>query len=275
MSAGRSAGWRAAMSDGVKNFGQTAKSLARNPLGIIALFIVLVYGFASLVTAFGTSFTPEQKTPLIYFMVVFPVLVLGVFSWLVSKHSGKLFAPADFENEDNYVRMQLSAVASLAVASKKSQPDEPLQIDRIVSIVQSATREATSTERNWRNRVLWVDDRPDNNTYERAALEAVGLKFTVATSTAAALEIIRWQQFAVIISDMNRREGPREGYFLLDTLRKQGDQTPFYIYAASSAPEHRKETLQHGGQGCTNMAEELFEMVMRSVVGHGAASATA
>lgn len=37
------------MNDQTKSFGETAKSLARNPPGIIALFIVLVYGFASLV----------------------------------------------------------------------------------------------------------------------------------------------------------------------------------------------------------------------------------
>jgi hypothetical protein len=35
------------MNDQTKGFGETAKSLARNPLGIVALFIVLVYGFAS------------------------------------------------------------------------------------------------------------------------------------------------------------------------------------------------------------------------------------
>lgn len=34
--------------DQTKKFGETAKSLARNPLGIIALFIVMVYGFAAL-----------------------------------------------------------------------------------------------------------------------------------------------------------------------------------------------------------------------------------
>jgi cytochrome c oxidase subunit IV len=76
------------MNDQFKNFGETAKSLARNPLGIIALFIVLVYGFASLVTAFAGSFTASERLPLIYFLIFFPVLVLGVFAWLVSRHSG-------------------------------------------------------------------------------------------------------------------------------------------------------------------------------------------
>src|SRR6266545_675783 len=99
------------MNDQIKSFGEVAKGLARNPLGIIALFIVLVYGFASLVTAFASSFTATERLPLVYFLVLFPILVLGVFAWLVSKHSGKLFAPSDFKNEDNYVKMQFSAVA--------------------------------------------------------------------------------------------------------------------------------------------------------------------
>ena len=91
------------MAESVETFGKVAKSLARNPLGILALFLVLVYGLAALVTAFASSFTASERVPLIYFMVVFPVLVLIVFAWLVSKHSGKLFAPEDFQNEDNYV----------------------------------------------------------------------------------------------------------------------------------------------------------------------------
>jgi hypothetical protein len=81
----------------------------------------MVYGFASLVTAFASSFTASERLPLIYFLVVFPVLVLSVFTWLVSRHSGKLFAPSDFKNEDNYVKMQMAVVASLTAASAKNQ----------------------------------------------------------------------------------------------------------------------------------------------------------
>ena len=87
------------MSDATVGFGDVAQKLARNPLGIIALFIVLVYGFAALVTGSSGSFTPGERLPLIYsLMIIFPVLVLGVFGWLVSRHSNKLFAPSDFRN---------------------------------------------------------------------------------------------------------------------------------------------------------------------------------
>lgn len=258
------------MSDQMKDFVETAKGLARNPLGIIALFIVLVYGFASLVTAFAGSFSASERMPLVYFLVVFPVLVLIIFTWLVSKHSGKLFAPSDFKNEDNYVKlqmeMQLSAVASLtAAASKNQSPATETEIQQIISVVQDATPTKEIGSDGWRTKILWVDDRPENNVYERKALEAVGLTIRSALSTNEALEKIELEKYAAIISDMGRREGPREGYVLLDSLRQRGNQTPLFFYASSNAPEHKRETAEHGGQGCTNNAQELFQMVTQTV----------
>jgi CheY-like chemotaxis protein len=253
------------MSNEVKSFGEVAIRLARNPLGIIALFIVLVYGFACLVTAFTGSLNVEEKRALIYFLVGFPVLVLGAFMWLVTQHGEKLFGPSDFKNEDNYVK--LIAATSLAfAATKRQEPRTETEIRHIVDVVQNTASSSTrSTSETWRNHVLWVDDRPENNIYERRAFEAVGLRFTLALSTKEALDEVGRRKFAAIISDMGRREGPREGYVLLDTLRRQGIRTPLFFYASSNAPEHKKETEEHGGQGCTNDAEELFQMVTLAV----------
>jgi CheY-like chemotaxis protein len=256
------------MDNQVKEFGQVAKGLARNPLGIIALFIVLVYGFACLVTVFVGSLTQGERAPLIYFLVVFPVLVLGVFAWLVSRHSGKLFAPADFKDESNYVKMQLSAVASLSVASSKNpQNSGELDLERTVLAVQHATPARSSKLHGLRNQILWVDDRPENNVYERRAFEAVGLRFTLSLNTADALDHLSRQTFDAVISDMGRKEGPQEGYVLLDAMRARGNQTPFFVYASSRAPEHVRETGEHGGQGCTNDPNELFQIVTRAVFG--------
>lgn len=255
------------MNDEIRSFGETATALARNPLGIIALFIVLVYGFASLVTVFAKSFSSAERLPLIYFLVVFPILVLGVFAWLVSKHSGKLFAPSDFKNEENYVKMQMSVVASLTAATAKGDmPASEEQIQKIVDVVRAAGPAAVSSGDGWRTHVLWVDDRPENNTYERQAFEAMGLSFTLALSTDEAFERLEHSKYAAIISDMGRREGPREGYVLLDRLRKEGDRTPLFFYASSNAPEHKREAREHGGQGCTNNAQELFEMVTKAII---------
>jgi CheY-like chemotaxis protein len=256
------------MNDQVKTFGETAKSLARNPLGIIALFIVLVYGFASLVTAFAGSFSPAERVPLIYFLILFPIFVLGVFTWLVSKHSGKLFAPSDFKNEDNYVKMQMAVVASLTAATARSEtPTSEAELHKIVDVVRAASPGPAASADGWRNHILWVDDRPENNTHERQAFEAMGLRFTLALSTDDAFDRLSQSKYVAIISDMGRREGPREGYVLLDRLRESGDGTPLFFYASSNAPEHKRETREHGGQGCTNNAQELFEMVTRAVIG--------
>ena len=258
----------------MKGFGNIAQGLAKNPLGIIALFIVLVYGFASLVTAFTGSFSPSERLPLIYFLVCFPVIVLGVFAWLVSKHSGKLFAPSDFKDEENYVKVQqqsqLSAVASLTAAAAKNQdPRSETELEHIVELVRRAAPQRRTHQEGRRKHVLWVDDRPDNNIHERRALEAVGIRFTLALSTREALSLVTKDRFGAIISDMGRKEGPREGYVLLDTLRSQGNQTPLFFYASSNEPEHKRETAKHGGQGCTNNAQELFEMVTSVVSEHG------
>ena len=94
-------------------FAESALGFTKSPLGIIALFIVLVYGFASLVVGLGDGLS-ENVVPLIYFMVFFPVLVFIGFLWLVAKHHNKLYGPSDFKNEDNFIKAQMATAASLA-----------------------------------------------------------------------------------------------------------------------------------------------------------------
>jgi CheY-like chemotaxis protein len=256
------------MSSSMNGFGSTAISLSRNPLGIIALFIVLVYGLASQVTVFAGNLTAEERTPLIYFLVIFPVFVLVVFAWLVSRHSGKLFAPADFRDDANYIQMQqtqkLYAVASLTAASKAPPNGVSIDLDRIVTAVERAP--ASPRSEGWRSKILWVDDRPENQMYERRAFEAYGITFELSQNTTDALQKLAQQRFGAVISDMGRKEGPREGYALLDDMRRGGDQTPLFFYASSNAPEHTAETLLHGGQGSTNDPDELFRMVTSALI---------
>ncbi|MGB5972000.1 MAG: response regulator, partial [Nodosilinea sp.] len=110
--------------------------------------------------------------------------------------------------------------------------------------------------------ILWVDDRPNNNIYERRALEALGISLVAATSTDEALKHLSRKRFDVIISDMGRPPDPRAGYTLLDKLQAAGDKTPFIIYAGSRASKHVAESRQRGALGCTNNANGLFEMVL-------------
>lgn len=70
---------------------KSATRLSRNPLGIITLFILLIYGFAALLFEFsGNVLEPDQKWWFTIFLVVFPVFV--VVSAFSSLAGGKFIA---------------------------------------------------------------------------------------------------------------------------------------------------------------------------------------
>jgi CheY-like chemotaxis protein len=121
----------------------------------------------------------------------------------------------------------------------------------------------TQSDKN--NVILWVDDRPDNNIYEREALELIGFKFELALSTNAALELFAKNKYLAIISDMGRVEGPKEGYVLLKEIRKKNKQIPFFIYAGSNLLEHKVEAQERGAQGSTNRPTELIDLITTHV----------
>jgi DNA-binding NtrC family response regulator len=102
-----------------------------------------------------------------------------------------------------------------------------------------------------------VNYRPENNVYERKAMESMGLEFIIVLSTDEALQMLGARRFAAIISDIGRKEGPCEGYALLVAVRAKGETTPFLIYEASRARHHQREAALSGAQGAINIAEEL------------------
>lgn len=89
----------------LNTFTDAAKSLARNPLGIIALFLVLVYAMAVLLFGFtAQSLSENERLVVLLFIVLFPVLVLVAFYCLVTKHHNKLYAPSDWRDESLFLK---------------------------------------------------------------------------------------------------------------------------------------------------------------------------
>jgi hypothetical protein len=114
-------------------------------------------------------------------------------------------------------------------------------------------------------KVLWVDDNPDNNIWERQALESYGVEFVLAQSTAEAVQ--QWQDkgpFKAIISDMGRVGDAQAGYTLLSVVKKAPIQVPYFIYTAAS---HQESLFSHdakvrGAQGLTSDPDALVAMVV-------------
>jgi hypothetical protein len=86
----------------MKDF-QLSAWTARNPLGIIALFITLIYAMSVLLLGLSVhDLTSFNQTLLVFFIVLFPVVVLSVFAWLVVSHHKKLYSPGDFRSDEAF-----------------------------------------------------------------------------------------------------------------------------------------------------------------------------
>ncbi|WP_157833857.1 response regulator [Ruminiclostridium josui] len=115
--------------------------------------------------------------------------------------------------------------------------------------------------------ILWVDDCPENNVYVRNILENYGLKFDLALSTERALNFMENNTYSLVISDMGRKEGPREGYVLLKKIRDSGNKIPFIIFSSDgSRLEHRVEAEKNGAQGSTDTVPEVVDMVLKELL---------
>ncbi|MCK5075338.1 MAG: hypothetical protein KAR38_03130 [Calditrichia bacterium] len=84
---------------------KSAISLSKNPIGIIALFLVLFYSIVSLLLGFSSqNLDSYQKWAFIIFIISFPFTILYVFYKLVTKHHLKLYSPKDFRDESNFMK---------------------------------------------------------------------------------------------------------------------------------------------------------------------------
>jgi len=114
-------------------------------------------------------------------------------------------------------------------------------------------------------KILWVDDQPDNNSFEVEALQSLGFKVDFATSTPEALHKLEQGSFDLIISDMNRSGEVRAGFSLLTRLRMEGSITPFILYSAPATPECQAEAWKRGAVGVTDRPQDLITMVLETV----------
>ena len=167
-------------------------------------------------------------------------------------------------------RKQAEAAAALAAAvaarpEPNASPESAARTARDAAKVVAEVVTPRVLREASRATVLWVDDRPENNAYERESLSALGVTFVLAKSTEEAQLRLRHQRFDAIISDMGRPGDSRAGYTLLESLQAKSDRTPFVIYASSNTPEHRAEARERGALGSTNRASELFELVLSAL----------
>lgn len=106
--------------------------------------------------------------------------------------------------------------------------------------------------------LLWVDDHPANNAFERQAFTSLGMRVHYVMSTSQALTAIARETYDVILSDM-ARDTPDAGLVLLRKLREAGCQTEVVFYVGS-VDTSRPTPL--GAFGMADHPEPLFHYVL-------------
>ena len=128
------------------------ENFIRNPLGIIALFLSVIYGIAGYVISNGFSCLHGccERLPLICFIVSFPLILLAAFIYLVVNHNEKLYAPKDFDNQDGFLKANGKYI-------KPNEPTETLKHSEKIpvpkknsSICMFAYSSAINKENEWK-----------------------------------------------------------------------------------------------------------------------------
>lgn len=156
----------------------------------------------------------------------------------------------------------------LSVAKESDHPDQisEEQIEGLLSEFSTYLEPETQSEISEAS-VLWVDDNPDNNLYERETFESLGLNIDLSESTTDATKKLQTTNYDVVISDMGRPENDRAGYDLLEQKRQMGNTVPFIIYSYGVEEEHKQAARQRGAFGCTSSPRELYSLVRRALGG--------
>jgi len=135
-----------------EDFEQAAVKLSQGPLGIIALFIVLIHGFASLVLGFSSNLGEGNRSVLVWFLVLFPAFVFSVFAWLVGTRHQKLYPPTAYRNEDLFRDL---AYGRASFDQQVTQAPPP---EKIISTLGSLKRNATGNLFWLGHDLMWTAD---------------------------------------------------------------------------------------------------------------------
>jgi CheY-like chemotaxis protein len=214
--------------------------------------------------------------------IILPIVVFAVF-WIFRMEINALLKRTDsLSIKSGPVDLTFSAqkaeaagAIAAAVASKTVEGEDAQTRAQTAHAAQAAASVVAASvtpqavQKAQFATVLWVDDVPNNNIYIRRSLEALGVRFVLATSTKDGLEQARRQKFDAIISDMGRGIDRTAGYKLLEELREAGIQSPYIIYAGKIDPKQRAEAKRRGALDATDRPDEVFQLVLSAIGSRG------
>jgi CheY-like chemotaxis protein len=177
-----------------------------------------------------------------------------------------------FENSDVTVKAgifelnlaQSRASALLGAAVERSGSGTPEEVASAVAGTAQADPAVLA-----RAAVLWVDDHPENNEYERASLRAFGIRVVTVLSNTEAEQALAAEQFSVVITDLGRdipaERDPDAGYKTVALVRKSGRGARCIVYAGRRIETEADRLRAAGAVAATNRPAVLLEAVVDAI----------
>lgn len=154
----------------------------------------------------------------------------------------------------SFARESMDAAVELAQKSKKWPVVVPdADRERVLRRAQRCSQVLNDAQ------ALWIDDCPDNNVNEIRMFRQLRVAIDVATTTEAALEMMKATEYDLVLSDMARGNQADAGLDFLRQLRSSDKTTPVIFYVGvidltKGVPTH--------AFGITNRPDELLHLTI-------------
>jgi CheY-like chemotaxis protein len=109
--------------------------------------------------------------------------------------------------------------------------------------------------------ILWVDDRPENNMWERSLLHAFGIETLTAETTRSALACLERRRVDLVLSDIARENRPDEGVRAIPEIKSKAVDAAVILYVGSLSSSNPPR----GAFGITNDPNELLHLILDSL----------
>lgn len=108
-------------------------------------------------------------------------------------------------------------------------------------------------------KILWIDDQPAGNAWERQMLAKFGVSFVTVETTASAIACLKAEHFDLALSDIARGDNPRAGLEALPTILQTAPGIPVVFYVGYVTPDR---PVPVGSKGIAEEPNELLHLVL-------------
>jgi hypothetical protein len=120
-------------------------------------------------------------------------------------------------------------------------------------------RLSRAKEKNLDFHAVWIDDSPGFNKYESAILDSIGVKIDHAANSHEAYQLIKKNNYRLILSDISREDNQTEGLDFHKKLLREDIDLPVIFYTSYV---DRSLGVPPHAFGIAHLPNELLHLVM-------------